>query len=115
METYKNVWRCVDVSLFGEHPEYSLIIFTLFLSILPLLFLKETVYKAWQRFAFVAIPLLLFFIFTSPETSGGLFGFTSLFTRESAALNGSILFLVLSYIIIAVQAWRTRKGEKMRV
>jgi hypothetical protein len=38
-----------------------------------------------------------------------LFGSTSLFTRETAAMNGSLIFLILSYIIIAVQAWRTRK------
>ena len=109
MATYKSVWRCIDVSLFGGHPEYSLVIFALFLSILPLIFLKESVYKAWAKFAVVAIPLLLLFILSSPETSGGLFGSTSLFTRETAAMNGSLIFLILSYIIIAVQAWRTRK------
>jgi len=82
---------------------------SLFLSIFPLIFLKESVYKAWAKFAVVAVPLLLLFIFLSPETSGGLFGSTSLFTRETAAMNGSVIFLILSYIIIAIQAWRTRK------
>jgi len=106
---YKNIFRCIDVSLFGEHTEYMLISLSLFFSILPLLFLKETVYNIWKSFAVVAFSLLLLLVFTTPQSSGGLFGHTSLFIREEIALYSSILFLILSYIIIAVQAWKTRK------
>jgi len=82
---------------------------SIFFSTLPLLFLKETIYNIWKSFAVVAFSLLLLLVFITPQSSGGLFGHTSLFIREEIALYGSILFLILSYIIIVVQAWKTRK------
>lgn len=86
----------------------TLLFGSLFFSTLPLFFLKEAVYKTWRNFSLVFIPLMLVFIFTSPESSGGLFGTTSLFDRESAAMVGTYLYLILSYTIIAVKAWKTR-------
>lgn len=87
----------------------TLLFGSIFISTIPLFFLKEAVYKTWRNFSLVFIPLLLIFIFTSPESSGGLFGTTNLFDRESAAMVGTTTYLILSYIIIAVKAWKTRK------
>jgi len=88
---------------------FSVLFFAIFLSLLPLFFFKESVYGVWKNFVIVAAPALLVLVFTTPESSGGFFGSTSLFDRGQMAWYGSILFLILSYIIIAVQAWKTRK------
>ncbi|MBC8464796.1 MAG: hypothetical protein H8D63_00250 [Parcubacteria group bacterium] len=58
--------------------------------------------------SFVSI-ISIVFIFTSPESSGGLFGTTSLFDRESAAMVGATAYLILSYIIIAIKVWKTQE------
>lgn len=108
IDIYGSYFRCADIILFGENPVPNLILFSILFSTIPLFFLKEEVYKTWRNFSLVFIPLMLIFIFTSPESSGGLFGTTSLFDRESAAMVSTPAYLILSYIIIAVKAWKTR-------
>lgn len=108
IDIYGSYFRCADIILFGENPVLNLILFSILFSTIPLFFLKEAVYKTWRNFSLVFIPLVLIFIFASPESSGGLFGTTSLFDRESAAMVGAAAYLILSYIIIAIKAWRVR-------
>ena len=108
IDIHKSQLRCVEGVLFDKDPVLNLILFSILFSTIPLFFLKEAIYKTWRNFSFVFIPLMLIFIFTSPESSGGLFGTTSLFDRESAAMVGTSLYLILSYIIIAIKAWKIR-------
>lgn len=105
-----NLLDCGRILFFGSPQQYfSLPTLVILISTIPLFFLKEAVYKTWRNFSLVFIPLLFVFIFTSPEHNSGLFGTTNLFNRESSAFVGSWSYLILSYIIIAVKAWKTRK------
>lgn len=108
LDVYGSYLRCADIILFGENPVLNLILFSILFSTIPIFFLREAVYKTWRNFSLVFIPLMLIFIFTSPESSGGLFGTTSLFDRESAAMVGASAYLILSYVIIAIKAWMVR-------
>jgi hypothetical protein len=110
MDIHKSQVRCIEGVLSGNEPILSLILFSILFSTIPLFFLKEAVYKTWRNFSLVFIPLMLIFIFTSPEYNSGLFGTTNLFNRESATFVGFWAYLILSYIIIAIKAWRVR-GE----
>jgi len=77
----------------------------IFISTIPLLFLKEKVYKAWRTFALFAIPLSLLWIFLTPiHGSGGILATG----REYITFLVSGLFLAISYILIIYKAWRYR-------
>jgi len=76
------------------------------LSTLPLLFLKEKVYKAWRIFALWAIPLSLLWIFLTPVYGSGGILSTG---REYITFLVSGLFLTISYLLIIYKAWRYRE------
>jgi CBS domain containing-hemolysin-like protein len=93
----------------GKYYEMGLAVWVLsasiFISTLPLLFLKEKVYKSWRIFALWAIPLSLLWIFLTPiHGSGGILATG----REYITFLVSGLFLTISYILIAYKTWKWR-------
>ena len=82
-----------------------IIFIAILISTLPLLFLKEKVYKAWRAFVLWGIPLSLLWIFLTPiHGSGGILATG----REYITFLVSSLFLTISYILIAYKAWKYR-------
>lgn len=79
------------------------------LSILPLLcillFTNEAIYKSWRNFSIVFLPVAAFLIASAQETCGAI---VCLLTREAVTLYMSILFLIISFSIIAIKSWRLR-------
>lgn len=81
---------------------------SLFISIIPLFFLKEQVYKSWRKFAIFAIPVIAIFIFLSPTRVPGDY-ITLGFDREVASMLFSIVFLVISWCIAIVKTLKTKR------
>ncbi len=83
---------------------------TLLICGISLLFLRPEVFKTWSKFAMAAIPLAVIWIALTPvqSSSGGTFGIGIAETRESVTWIASILFLVISLIIIAVKSYKLR-------
>ena len=79
--------------------------------VILLLFLRQEVFKTWSKFAMVAIPLAVIWIALTPVQSGSsaIAGLGIAEDRESVTWIVSILFLVISLIIIAVKSYKLRK------
>ncbi len=88
----------------------GIILLSILLSLLPLFFLKESVYLAWRKFAMVALPIVALLIFLSPAKAPGAF-ITLGFDREVAAMTFSALFLIISWLIILMKALKNRKSN----
>ncbi len=63
-----------------------------------LFFLKEKVYKTWQKVAVIALPVVAVLIFLAPTSSSGDY-ITLGYDREVASMLFSVLFLVVSWSI----------------
>ena len=66
----------------------------------PLYFTRETTYKAWRKFALVALPILILGIYATPQNGSSGFIGIGLEDRESFTMFGSAVFIVISYILI---------------
>jgi len=68
--------------------------------------MRDEVYRAWLRFAQVWVPLSMLFIFLAPEyTSDWMFPVV----KGTVAFFSSLLFLIISLIIIAWKYFTTRR------
>jgi hypothetical protein len=108
-----------DGSLNCKGPNYGdldqalgLVSFSLLLSILPLFFLKEPVYHAWFKFAAVALPVIALLIWITPATQSSGYALTFGPDRELVSWILAPLFLVVSYLLILIKAFRIRKQLK---
>jgi hypothetical protein len=86
--------------------------FETFLIVLPtalitivLFFCSETVIRSWLRFALFWIPLTVLFSLLTPEYGGG--GIVSI-DRGTVSFSLSLIYLVLSIIIILTKLYTTR-------
>jgi len=86
---------------------FFLLSLSLSFSVFPFFFLREVVYDVWKKFFSLFFTLIILSIFLIPGNTN-TFMFPVL-DRAGFVMLYSILFLILSYIIIAVQAWKTRK------
>ena len=79
-------------------------------SLLPLLFLKEAVYKSWRNFAMIYIPIAIVLIMASPEYSDGFLGggWSMTPAREETTMWLSGLFLFISLILITYKSLKLR-------
>src|SRR3989344_8555185 len=68
--------------------------------------MREEVYRAWLRFAYVWIPLSLLLIFLAPEYT---YDWMFPVVKGTVAFFTSLLFVVLSLIIILMSWWRWRR------
>jgi len=69
-----------------------------------LLFVKATTYESWKRFALWMIPITIFIISIAPASSPGGWISGPDFDKGTVSWLFSILFLVISLIIIAKQS-----------
>ena len=71
-------------------------------------FLREEVFRAWLRFAYVWIPLSLVVIYLSAGWTGGGFGIPNVLDQETVAIIFSGLFVIISLFIILISWFRSR-------
>lgn|GEM_PF-7069066 len=92
----------------SSYQTISVLLIALFLSLLPLYFLKEGVYKTWRNFAMVYLPVAILLIVSSPVyESGGIMGGLLIPTdRETVSMTLSGFFLLISLGIIIYKSIR---------
>lgn len=71
-----------------------------------LFFTKPEVFKAWSKFAIFAIPLLVIFIISTPVQCSAALGMC--LDKELASWASSIVFLILSLIVIFYKTLKLR-------
>lgn len=72
--------------------------------------MREEVYRAWLGFARVWIPLSMVLIFLSPEYAES-FGVTLYsITKGSVAFFSSLLFIIISSVVIFLKSTATRRA-----
>lgn len=76
------------------------------ITLIPLYFTKEAVYKTWRKFTVVYLPIVIFLIaITKPTGGAAMFAFD----REMATITFSVLFLIISFLIIIIKSLKLRK------
>jgi len=96
-------YSCEDILLYKLN---SFFIFTpLFISVslLPLFIFSGKVWGVWKKFALVAVPLMLVWIFATGSPAGGCGNFICMNRTFVIFLSGG-LFLILSIIISIIFA-----------
>ena len=90
---------------------YSIILVTV---LILCIFLDESSYKKWWRFARIYLPIAFILILISGDGGGGLFvgGFGGGFDREGMIWFTSGLFAILSLFVIARSWWKSRLNSK---
>ena len=74
---------------------------------LILLFVRESVYKSWLRFAYWAVPISIIILWLAPTSTPGGIGISFLdFTKQSASWLVSSAFLLISLWIIVSRSLR---------
>lgn len=74
--------------------------------------LREEIFHTWLKFSAFAIPAMLFFIMMSPESAmGGFIASAMTVTRAEAALQLSVIYLLISLFVITLK-WFTLQGGK---
>ena len=94
---------CIDVlsnTMVNFFPVISFFLFSLITYKM-----RNEVYSAWLRFSYVWIPLSMTAIFLAPEYSGDLM---YPIEKGSVALITSLLFVVISFLIIVWKYFATR-------
>ena len=71
--------------------------------------LHERVFRVWRNFALVWVPLTIFLVVITPDTSGSIVAFG----KETVAMILSIVFSALSITIICV-TWAIEHFKKRR-
>lgn len=91
---------CLRILVYGAPYQYFFLpLASILLSIIPLFFLRESAYKAWQKFAVVGLPIVAVLIFLAPTTDPG--DYIKLgYDREVASMLFSALFLLTSWGVI---------------
>ena len=80
----------------------------LFILSLITYFLKEQVFRTWLHFAYWWIPLSLLFVYIASQSSGGGFGIPNVFDTESVSIIFSVLFFIISILLIFIKSFITK-------
>ena len=112
LKYHKTILRCIDVSLFSDYQPHSFIVLSTLITLIPLYFTKEAVYKAWRKFAVIYLPIAIFLIIIGDTSGGGggLGGPSMDMDREMATFFFSGLFIFISFILIIYKSLKLR-GE----
>ena len=70
--------------------------------------LREETFRTWFRFACGFVPLSIFLIFLARNSHGGSMGIPNILDQETVAFLLSLLFLVISLILILYKSWNLR-------
>lgn len=74
--------------------------------------LRDEVFYTWLKFSAFTIPVILFFIFKSPESAyGGALASTMTVTRAQAALQLSVIYLIISLILITYKHFTLKRNR----
>ena len=98
--------------MYGEEYFYGFLSFavSIFIPILSLYFTRDSTYRSWRKFAVIALPLMILWIYATPiHGSSGFIGI-GLEDRESVTMFGSALFVLISYILIITKTLKARKA-----
>ena len=103
---------CLDDYTEGASQSFlSFSLMSIFFSTI-LLFLHESVFRSWFKFARIYIPLALIFIFLSAlSPGGGSWGVSNNFDGEAATWFFSGLFLLISLILIFYKSRKLKKSS----
>lgn len=97
-------FECLPILVFGAPYQYFfLLLSSLLLSIIPLFFTREHVYRTWRTFAAIAVPLIVILILSTPEHLGGDY-VTFGISKETVSMLLSAAFLFISWVLIAWKA-----------
>ncbi len=92
---------CAYNTVIGVVKPLQVVLLGLSLSLLFLLFASEQAFKAWRKFALVAIPVGAILLWLAPTNTPGGFGISFFsYTKESASWLVSGAFLVASFVVI---------------
>jgi hypothetical protein len=98
--------------LIGIEVSILLPTFAFFLFALITYFMREEVFRAWARFAVPAVLVSIVLAYLTPTDVGGGFGPQLSFGKGDTALIMSILFVLISIIIIiAVSSFRQKTAQ----
>jgi hypothetical protein len=103
-----SVLRCLNVALFENHQSLALMLSVFLVASSILYFLKETVFAAWKKFAFVYIPLVALAVYMAPEYSSDPFFAV---TKEVVSLYSAGLFLLISLLIVFIKTVGKRSSK----
>lgn len=74
--------------------------------------LRDEVFYTWLKFSAFAIPVMLFCIFKSPESAyGGALASAMTVTRAQAALQLSVIYLIISLILITYKHFTLKRNR----
>lgn len=75
-----------------------------------LLFLREEIFRSWQKFAIIWVPISILLIARAPAQRDCFFGgpFCYGLDREGMIWFTAGIFFIVSLIIIAVKSWKLR-------
>ena len=79
---------------------------TVFLSLLPLLFLNPKIYRTWRWYAVVALPLMAWMIAATGEYD--------FFNRSGITMTVSVLFVIITLLIIIYKSIRLKFSKKYK-
>ena len=94
-----------DINKVGNYLYFSIPIFILSLITY---FLKEQIFRTWLHFAYGWIPLSLLFVYIASQSSGGGFGIPNVFDTESVSIIFSVLFFIISILLIFIKSFITK-------
>ena len=83
-------------------------IIPLFLFSLITYFMRDDVYRVWARFSYIWVPISMVLIFLAPEYSSS---FIYPITKGSVAFISSLLFTLISLILIIWKYFATRRSN----
>jgi len=96
--------RCSDTLLPMIGQVLGLFALGLLLFSIVTYFLREEVFRAWLKFAYVWIPVSMVLIYLAGGSSGGGFGIPNVLDQEFVSLILASLFVLLSLVIIIVKS-----------
>ena len=76
-------------------------------------FLREEVFRAWLRFAYVWMPLSLVVIYLSAGWTGGGFGIPNVLDQETVAIIFSGLFVIISLLLVIWKHFTFRRSSQV--
>lgn len=90
----------------------ALLSLSVLIPLIPLYFTREQTYKAWRKFAIVALPLIILSIIFAKDQGGGMGPAIGIINnREELTMFLSVLFVGISYLLIIVKTIRARKKD----
>ena len=78
----------------------------IFFSLLPFLFLNPKIYRTWRWYAVVALPLMAWMIAATGEYD--------FFNRSSITMTVSVLFVIITLLIIIYKSIRLKFSKKQK-